>query len=67
MNIECFICYDDIELKDLVSLECGHLFHTNCIITLIRMRNRKCPLCRKRITWNVNQLIKHNNLYKNKN
>jgi hypothetical protein len=66
--MNCIICYDDILECDIVSLECGHIFHTNCIINLVRKRNRKCPLCRKRITWNINQLLKHIKLFKgNKN
>ena len=60
---KCIICYEDINIENLVSLTCGHLFHTTCVITLVRKRLRKCPLCRKRITWNVKQLIKHNNLF----
>ena len=67
MNPECFICFEEIKKKDTVSLECGHLFHTDCIITLVRKRYRKCPLCRKRIIWNVKQFTKHKDLYINKN
>ena len=63
---ECVICYDKIQKKNVVFLECSHNFHTNCIITLVRKRNRKCPLCRTRIRWNIKQLNKHNDLFKEK-
>ena len=61
---DCIICFEKIKKKNLVVLECAHMFHTNCIITMVKKRNRKCPLCRKRITWNVPQLKKHIDLYK---
>ena len=63
--MKCNICYDDIILKNTIALECGHIFHNNCIITLIRKRNRKCPNCRCRIKWNINQIKRHEKLFKN--
>jgi hypothetical protein len=61
--MKCIICIEDLIPKNLVALECGHIYHTKCVIILIRKRTRKCPLCRKRITWNVNQLKRHDNLF----
>ena len=55
--------HDKIQKKNVVSLECGHMFHTNCIICLVKKRNRKCPLCRTRIRWHIKQLNRHNDLY----
>ena len=55
---------DKILIKDRVSLECAHMFHTKCVVQLIRKRLRKCPLCRHRISWNINQLFTHEKLYK---
>ena len=63
--MECIICNENILKKDLISLCCGHLYHTKCIIKLIYMRYRKCPLCRTRITWNAKQLNRHSELYIN--
>jgi len=62
--MECVICNEKILIKDKVSLECAHMFHTKCVVQLIRKRLRKCPLCRHRISWNVNQLFTHEKLYK---
>ena len=62
----CAICIEKMSNKDLVVLECCHMFHTECIITLIKKRNRKCPLCRTRIKWNIPQLLKHILLTKDK-
>lgn len=59
----CIICFEEIELKDLTALSCGHMFHIDCIINLVKKRTRKCPLCRVRITWNVPQLLKHKELF----
>ena len=62
----CIICFEDMNNTNLVVLECCHKFHTECIITLIKKRNRKCPICRTRIKWNVPQLLKHISLTKDK-
>ena len=56
------MCVEVVDENDVVSLYCGHTFHTSCIITLIKKRNRKCPLCRERIEWNINQFKKHHEL-----
>lgn len=64
MSLNCIICFDDINTKDLTALSCGHLYHIDCIIQLVKKRTRKCPLCRERITWTVPQLIKHKELFK---
>lgn len=63
-KLNCVICIDDIEKKDLTALTCGHMYHTKCVVELVKKRTRKCPLCRNRITWNISQLIKHENLFK---
>lgn len=40
---ECSICFENLTDKDSC-LECGHLFHKNCVM---RLHNNKCPLCRQ--------------------
>lgn len=40
---ECVICYEKILLNEEVPLECGHIFHVNC---LKMCKTLKCPLCR---------------------
>ena len=48
----CPICIDDMKKKEkIIKLECGHLFHKNCIYAYIfnNILNNKtilCPLCR---------------------
>ena len=64
---ECIICNENIINNNKIALTCCHLFHTNCIITMIQKRYRKCPICRTRITWTIPQLLRHNHLYINKN
>ncbi|CAI2368086.1 unnamed protein product [Moneuplotes crassus] len=54
---ECPICLSQIKTEDLCSVECGHIFHTECMETYIRLLIGskslpiKCPLqdCRKLI------------------
>ena len=46
-KIECPICMDDIESnKNCVTTECGHCFHTNCLMTSIAHNGFGCPYCR---------------------
>ena len=40
----CSICYDSLE-TGTSEIECGHKYHTNCIIKWFRTGNQKCPLC----------------------
>jgi len=34
----CAICIEKMSNKDLVVLECCHMFHTECIIKLIKKK-----------------------------
>lgn len=46
-EIECPICMDCIEgKKNCVTTECGHCFHTNCLMTSIAHNGFGCPYCR---------------------
>ena len=56
---QCIICTDKIKKKNLVALSCCHIYHTTCVINLVRKRTRKCPLCRTKIIWNLKQLDRH--------
>jgi len=43
----CVICFDEIQKQDSYSLEqCGHSFHTDCIVKNIQTGNITCPTCR---------------------
>ena len=64
MNNECIICFEKIEDDNNINLKCKHSFHKECIVTLIKKRNRKCPLCRNKITWNINSI--NTGIYKTK-
>ena len=56
----CSICWDDMDMKDFkdlrectltcYKLECGHAFHTKCIITSLSKTKHQCPLCNKEKT-----------------
>lgn len=51
----CVICFDEMDMKtyqderdstqSCVKLECGHAFHTRCIISCLSQADRKCPQC----------------------
>lgn len=45
--IECPICMDSIEIsKNCVTTECGHCFHTNCLMKSVTHNGFGCPYCR---------------------
>lgn len=46
-NCECPICLDIIDgIKNCVTTECGHAFHTSCLMTSIAHNGFGCPYCR---------------------
>ncbi len=47
MSCECPICMDPINGdKNKVVTECGHCFHTNCLMTSVAHNGFGCPYCR---------------------
>ena len=50
----CAICISTITEKDKYELECGHRFHTNCIVEWFRNSNGNCPCC-----WDKKKKISH--------
>ncbi len=46
---DCPICYDTLDFggKNCMRTECGHEFHTSCIMTTIHNSGFKCPYCRE--------------------
>lgn len=46
--MHCAICLDDIEDKDKATTECGHVFHTRCLLENLATGEQgfKCPMCR---------------------
>lgn len=47
-TIDCPICMDCIEstTKNCVTTECGHCFHTNCLMQSVAHNGFGCPYCR---------------------
>ena len=44
---ECPICMDVLSgTKNIVTTECGHCFHTNCLMTSVAHNGFGCPYCR---------------------
>lgn len=59
LNIDncCAICFCDEIEKPKHVLECGHTFHTDCILSWFRAsKNPDCPLCRNDGDWNIPDL-----------
>jgi len=56
MSCECPICMDPIEGdKNKVTTECGHCFHTNCLMTSVAHNGFGCPYCRTEMAEEVNE------------
>lgn len=43
---ECPICMDDIQAVNCTTTECGHQFHTSCLMKNIAHNGFGCPYCR---------------------
>jgi len=44
---ECVICMDNVEsVVNCVITECGHCFHTSCLMTNVAHNGFACPYCR---------------------
>jgi hypothetical protein len=53
-NMECPICMENIELtKNCVTTECGHAFHTNCLMKNVVFNGFGCPFCRTEMVEDV--------------
>jgi hypothetical protein len=49
-NEECPICYDEITNKSNKTItECGHCFHSSCLIKHAILTKTGCPLCRQQL------------------
>jgi len=55
--IECCICFETINKSNEIPLECGHLFHKNC---LLKTDKNICPLCKVSFTNIEKNYIKQN-------
>jgi len=46
-NANCSVCFEDFSVGDQARLlECGHCFHTDCIVPWLELHGT-CPVCRK--------------------
>lgn len=51
---DCPICYERVATSvNCVVTECGHLFHTSCLLTHTSYNGYGCPCCRKQMAKSV--------------
>ena len=43
-KMECPICYDEIGSINVVTTECGHQFHCNCLMRSAALNGFGCPI-----------------------
>ena len=64
---ECPICMEIIDFKkNCVTTDCGHCFHTNCLMTSVAHNGFGCPYCRTAMAEEVKEEEEEeeeNNLY----
>ena len=63
--IKCTICLERMYINDtqyIFETDCDHYFHTKCIVKWLK-ENNTCPICRNRITINLEN-TKDNNINK---
>lgn len=45
--MECPICYENMESHvNIMTTECGHTFHTGCMMKHVSLGHHGCPMCR---------------------
>jgi len=59
--MHCCICQDeeggdDDAARASHTLECGHAFHTSCILSWFRRGGEACPLCRD-VPWTIRPML----------
>jgi hypothetical protein len=54
--IECCICFETINKSNEIPLECGHLFHKECLLKTDKI---VCPLCKVSFTYMEINYIKY--------
>ena len=47
---KCAICLDFLD-DHLGKIQCEHMFHIHCLVSLVQHNNLICPLCREPITY----------------
>jgi len=47
---DCIICLCIFtEENDIISLNCNHTYHSNCLKIWLSLRNKICPTCKRNI------------------
>jgi len=47
---ECAICLNPFIDNNLLTIPCGHTYHTECILEWFD-KKMTCPMCRKKFKW----------------
>jgi hypothetical protein len=55
-DTECSICMDDIYItQNYTKTECGHCFHTTCLMSNVSHNGFNCPNCRTYLSSNLHE------------
>jgi hypothetical protein len=66
INDECAICLECINpRKNCCVTDCGHKFHTNCLLKNCEKNNFNCPMCRHVMVESINNIHNAHNIPSN--
>lgn len=60
-KMSCCICLDDLTIDTVINTQCGHQFCKDCFWKWMKNKNT-CPLCRKDILFNDDELREQRNM-----
>lgn len=57
-DIDCVICQDSLKNKYVIKLNCGHIYHRNCMyLCLSYSKTKDCPDCRIILEKNTDTIM----------
>jgi hypothetical protein len=66
INDECAICLECVNPeKNCCVTDCGHKFHTNCLLKNCEKNNFNCPMCRHVMVESINNIHNAHNIPSN--
>lgn len=60
-DVECFICFDELNIHQTFRMVCGHSCHLKCILEWKRRKN-SCPFCSLDLSYTIFDAIKEKNI-----
>ena len=59
-NDTCLICREELDTKEVMKLDCGHIFHSECILIMPDEFSQFCLACHNNIPYKDSYILKDN-------